>query len=264
MLVKYRIEKKIGNGGFSAVYAAYDTIEGIRVALKIPHEIYVTPELLESFKKEVRLVAKLDHPHILQLKDASMIDGRLVVVTLLGNQTLDDRLKKRVSLERAYDYGAQLISAVAYAHRNRLIHCDVKPENIILFEHDQLRLGDFGIAKVSLKTIQGSGTGTVGHIAPEQAMGRPSARSDVFSVGLIIYRMLTGYWPEYPFDWPFPGAIQLRRKSVHPQMIDLIRKCLAIKPKDRFADAMKLETAFSQVLLQATKSRKRKRSTQRV
>ena len=161
MIGKYRIERKVGSGGFSAVFAAYDTIEGIRVALKIPHEMYVTEELLETFKKEVRLVAKLDHPHILQLKDASMIDGRLVVVTLLGNQTLEGRLKKRVSVERAYDYGEQLISAVAYAHRNQLIHCDIKPENIILFDKNQLRLGDFGIAKVSLKTIQGSGTGTV-------------------------------------------------------------------------------------------------------
>lgn len=260
MLGKYRIERKVGSGGFSAVYSAFDTIEGIRVALKVPHEIYVTAELLENFKKEVRLVAKLDHPHILQLKDASMIDGRLVVVTLLGNQTLDDRLKKRVSVERAYAYGAQLISAVAYAHRNRLIHCDIKPENIILFDNEQLRLGDFGIAKVSLKTIQGSGTGTVGHIAPEQAMGRPSARSDVFSVGLIIYRMLTGCWPEYPFDWPFPGAIQLRRKFVHPEMIDLIRKSLATKPKDRFADALKMEKEFQQVLPKALKSLRKKRT----
>jgi serine/threonine-protein kinase len=258
MIGKYRVEKKVGAGGFSAVYSAFDTIEGIRVALKIPHEIYVTEELLETFKKEVRLVAKLDHRHILKLKDASMIDGRLVVVTWLGNQTLKDRLKRRVSVERAYDYGAQLISAVAYAHRNRLIHCDIKPENIILFDNDQLRLGDFGIAKVSLKTIQGSGTGTVGHIAPEQAMGRPSARSDVFSVGLIIYRMLTGYWPEYPFVWPFAGAIQLRRRGVRPEMIALIRKSLATKPNERFADAIKLEKAFLQALPRAQNSLKRK------
>lgn len=259
---KYRVEKKVGAGGFSAVYAAYDTIEGIRVALKIPHEIYVTDELLETFKKEVRLVAKLDHAHILKLKDASIIDGRLVVVTLLGLQTLEDRLKKRLSVERAYDYGAQLISAVAYAHGNRLIHCDIKPENILLFANDHLRLGDFGIAKVSLKTIQGSGTGTVGHIAPEQAMGRPSARSDVFSVGLIIYRMLTGYWPEFPFNWPFPGAIQLRRKAVHPEMVALIRKCLATKPNERFQDAIKLQKEFLQILPRALNSIKRKRTSQ--
>jgi serine/threonine-protein kinase len=262
MLGKYRVEKKVGNGGFSTVYAAYDTIEGIRVALKIPQEIYVTDELLETFKKEVRLVAKLDHPHILQLKDANKIDDRLVVVTLLGTQTLQDRLKKRVSVERAYDYAAQLISAVAYAHRNRVIHCDIKPENIILF-NDHLRLGDFGIAKVSLKTIQGSGTGTVGHIAPEQAMGRPSARSDVFSVGLIIYRLLTGYWPEYPFDWPFRGAVQLRRKFVHPEMIALIRKSLAARPNERYENAMKLEKEFKRVLPKSIAFLNRKRSVQR-
>lgn len=262
MLGKYRVERKVGSGGFSTVYAAYDTIEGIRVALKIPHEIYVTEDLLENFKKEVRLVAKLDHPNILQLKDANMIEGRLVVVTLLGSRTLEERLKKRVSVERAYDYASQLVSAVAYAHRNRLIHCDIKPENIILFD-DHLRLGDFGIAKVSLNTIQGSGTGTVGHIAPEQAMGRPSARSDVFSVGLIIYRMLTGYWPEYPFDWPFRGANQLRRKSVYPDMIALIRKCLAARPNDRFGDALKLQKAFEEVLPKSLAYLARKRGLQR-
>ena len=93
-------------------------------------------------------------------------------------------------------------------------------------------------------------------------MGRPSARSDVFSVGLIIYRMLTGFWPEYPFEWPFPGAFQLRRKSVHPEMIGLIRKSLATKPKDRFADAIKLEKEFQQILPKAIKSLKRKRTGQ--
>ncbi len=263
MIGKYRIEKKVGQGGFSSVYAAYDTIEGIRVALKIPHEIYVTEELLETFKKEVRLVAKLDHPNILQLKDASLIDNRLVVITLLGNQTLQDRLKKRISIEKAYDFSAQMISAVAYAHQRHLIHCDIKPENFILFDQDVLRLGDFGIAKVSYRTIQGSGTGTVGHIAPEQAMGKPSARSDVFSLGLIMYRMLTGHWPQFPFEWPFPGAIQLRRKFVHPDMIALVRRSLATKPRERFGDAIKLKKEFESILPKAIEFLRRKRPSKR-
>ena len=248
MLGKYRIEKKVGQGGFSTVFAAYDTIEGVRVALKVPHGTLVNDELMEMFRKEVRIVAKLEHPNVLQLKDASLIDNHLVVVSMLGNQTLNDRLKKRLSVAKAFEFSRQMIAAVAYAHEKGLIHCDIKPENFILFDDDRLRLGDFGIAKVSWKTIQGSGTGTVGHIAPEQAMGKPSARSDVFSLGLIMYRMLTGSWPEFPFDWPFPNAKQLKRKLVHPEMVALIRRALAVKPRDRFADATIMQRQFERLL----------------
>ena len=260
---KYRVEKKIGGGGFASVYSALDTIEGIRVALKIPHEHYVSHEMLEMFRQEVRLAAKLDHPHVLRLKDASMIDGRFVVVTMLGKQTLDERLKKRISVEKAYDYASQMISAVAYAHQSGLIHCDIKPDNFILFENDHLRLGDFGIAKVSRSTIEGSGTGTVGHMSPEQAMGKPSTRSDVFSVGLIIYKMMTGYWPEFPFVWPPPGAVLLRRKSVHPEMIALIRKSLSLRPHERFANAIRMQDAFQLILPKAVKLIQQKKARKR-
>lgn len=243
-LGKYRIERKIGEGGFATVYAATDTIEGIRVAIKIPHEHYVSDELLENFRQEVRVAAKLDHPHVLALKDASIIDGRFVVVTLLGNQTLQDRLQKRLSTLKALEYAEQMIAAVAYVHECGLIHCDIKPDNFIIFDDDHLRLADFGIAKVSRKTIEGSGTGTIGHMSLEQAMGRPSMRSDVFSLGLIIYRMLAGFWPEYPFDWPPPGAANLRRKFVHPDMISLIRKSISSRPRDRFSDATRMQEQF--------------------
>ena len=108
-------------------------------------------------------------------------------------------------------------------------------------------------------TIEGSGTRTVGHMAPEQAMGKPSMRSDVFSLGLIIYRMLAGTWPEYPFVWPFPNASKLRTKRVHPDLIAIIRKSVAAKPRDRFADAVKFEEAFEVVLPKAIRNLKRGR-----
>jgi serine/threonine protein kinase len=155
-----------------------------------------------------------------------------------------------------------MLSAVAYAHERRLIHCDIKPENFILFDGDHLRLGDFGIAKISLRTIQGSGSGTVGHIAPEQAMGKPSSRSDVFSLGLIIYRMLTGYWPQFPFEWPLPGANLLRRKSIHPDMIAFIRRTLAVRPQHRFVDAIKMEKAFHELLPKTIRHLNKKKSAQ--
>lgn len=262
-LGKYRIEKKIGDGGFATVYSAFDTIEGVHVALKIPHEHYVSNQMLDLFRQEVRLAAQLDHPNVLRLKDASLIDGRFVVVTLLGKQTLEQRLAKRISVAKAYDYADQMIAGVAYAHNNGLIHCDIKPDNFILFENDILRLGDWGIAKVSRKTIEGSGTGTVGHMSPEQAMGKPSLRSDVFSLGLIIYRMLSGYWPDFPFQWPPPGASNLRRKSVHPEMIALIRKSISIKPHERYSDASRMHDAFTETLPRALNLLERKKARKR-
>jgi serine/threonine-protein kinase len=257
---KYKIERQIGSGGFSQVYSAMDTIEGVRVALKIPYDQHVDQEMLGLFRQEVRLVAKLDHPNILPLKNADMIDNRFVVATRLGNETLDSRLQRRISVERALYFAEQMIAAVAYAHDHRIIHCDIKPENFILFDDDWLRLTDFGIAKVSRITILGSGTGTVGHMAPEQAMGKPSFRSDVFSLGLIIYRMLSGCWPEYPFQWPPPCANSLRTKRVHPDVIHLIKKAIDPTPRRRFADAVKMEAEFERcypVALRHLKKQKR-------
>lgn len=260
-LGKYRIERRLADGGFAAVFEATDTIEGIKVALKIPRAGIVNPAMLEHFRREVRLIAKLDHPNILPLKDASFIDGQFVIAFPLGERTLADRLRNRVSVEKAIDYGTQVLEGVAYAHRHRIIHCDIKPENMILFPGDRLRLTDFGIAKIAQKTIRGSGTGTVGYMAPEQAMGRPSARSDVFSAGVLLYRMLTGFWPEWPFQWPLAGAATLRRK-VHPDLALVIRRALEVDPRRRFTDADQMLRAFrpaARKTLRLVEDRRRRR-----
>ncbi len=245
-LDKYRIERKIADGGFAAVYQALDTIEGVRVALKIPHPHLVTPHVLEQFRREVRLAATLDHPNILPLKNASFIDGHFVIVFALGERTLADRLRSRLSLETAFDYAEQMMEAVAYAHDHWIVHCDIKPENLILFPGNRLRLTDFGIARVVMRTIKASGSGTVGYIAPEQAVGRPSFQSDVFSMGLIIYRMLTGYLPEWPYRWPPPGIERLRRKG-HPDLIQWLRKATDPDPRKRFTDARQMLNAFQRL-----------------
>lgn len=256
---KYRIERRLGQGGFAYVYQAMDTIEGIRVALKMPHSTNVSPTMLDAFQREARLVAKLDHPNILPLKDASFIDGRFIIASKLGEKTLSDRLKKRMSVETSLELAQQMIEAVAYAHRMKIIHCDIKPENMILLPDGRLQLTDFGIAKVAMKTtIHGSGSGTVGYMAPEQAMGRPSMKSDVFSIGLVLYRMLTGTVPEWPFDWPFQGSSILRRKA-HPELVDLIRRALEVRPNRRFKDANELLGAFRRVKPKAIKWTQRRR-----
>lgn len=249
-LGKYRIERRIAQGGFAHVYQALDTIEGVRVALKMPHQYNVTASMLDTFQREARLVARLDHPNILPLKDASFIDGRFVITSRLGEKTLADRLRNRVAFDTAIMLIDQMIDAVAYAHRNKIIHCDIKPENMILLPDGRLQLMDFGIAKVAqrtiVKTMIASGSGTVGYMAPEQAMGRPSARSDVFALGLLIYKILTGILPEWPFDWPLTGYATLRRKA-HPDLIAVIRKSLEMRPSRRYRDANELHRAFRSV-----------------
>ncbi len=253
---KYRLDKRIGSGGFATVFAATDTLLGIKVALKIPSFALVSPTLLDEFRREVRLTMKLDHPNIMPIRDASFIDGHFVIVSPLAEKTLDDRLSKRMAFETAFDMVEQLIGAVAHAHEHGVIHCDIKPENILMFDDNRIRLADFGIAKVAQKTISSSGTGTVGYMAPEQAMGKPSARSDVFSIGLIAFRMFSGKWPEYPFTWPMLGAIRLRRRA-HPDLIAIIRKSLEIQPRHRYRDAILMLADWEKVRLKAIRFARR-------
>lgn len=249
-LGKYRIEKRLAKGGFAEVYRAYDTVEGIRVALKVLQPELLSRSALEDFKNEVRLTARLDHPNILKIKNANNIGERFVVVYDLGQESLDDRLKRRLSFEKAYDFAQQILAALAHAHEKGIQHCDVKPDNLILFGGSKLRLTDFGLAKLSFRTMHASGSGTIGYVAPEQAMGRPSMRSDVFSAGLVLYRMFTGTLPEWPFDWPPPGFDRARKK-LHPDLLVLLRRGIEVDPRKRFSDAIQMREALQAVRARA-------------
>lgn len=259
LLGKYRIERRLGDGGFASVYQAADTIEGTRAALKIPHASHVDRDMMQQFKREVRLCAQLQHPNILPLKNAEIIDERFVMAFPLGDSTLAKRMEKRISTARAMSYIEQMLEAVAYAHDMGVIHCDIKPENIILFHDDTAMLSDFGISKIAVQTITASGSGTVGYIAPEQAMGKPSLRSDVFSLGLVAYRLLTGELPEWPFDWPPPGIDRLRRKA-HPDLIKFLRRAIELNPRNRFRDAQQMLKEFQRIKKRAIVSPSSSRS----
>lgn len=245
-LGKYRIVRRIGEGGFAWVYEALDKIEGTHVALKVPSAEFVSRANLEKFLPEVRTHAALDHPNILPIKNADLIGELFVIAVPLASESLADRMRKRMSVETFMGYARQMLEAVAHAHQHRVIHCDLKPENFLLFDSDRLRLADFGIARVAWRTVQGSGSGTVGYIAPEQAMGKPSFRSDVFSLGLILWEMLAGQLPEYPFDLPLPGTDRLRRK-VPREFIDFLLRALQVDPRRRFADAEPMLAAFGRL-----------------
>lgn len=249
---KYRIEKRLALGGFAAVYRAFDTIEGIRIALKIPHDEHVTEDALRTFRNEARLAAKLDHPNVLPIKDASIIEDRFVIASPLGETTLLERWQKRMTMQKRLELVEQMLAGVAHAHERKIIHCDIKPENFILFPDNRLRLADFGIARIARRTVNGSGSGTVGYMSPDQAMGRPSLRSDVFSLGLLIYRLMTGYLPEWPFEWPLEGHARLKR-STSGEFIIFLQKSIELNPRRRYADAVEMLAEFELIKEKALK-----------
>jgi serine/threonine-protein kinase len=139
-----------------------------------------------------------------------------------------------------------MVDAVAYAHERRVLHRDIKPENFILFPDRLIRLTDFGLARIESPGHAVSASGTLGYMAPEQAMGHPSYRSDVFSLGLVLYRILSGELPEYPFEAPLPGYSRLRR-GVSPDLIALIRKAIDPAPRKRFRDAVAMSNALAKI-----------------
>lgn len=246
-LDKYRLVKKLGYGGFATVYAALDQIENRQVAIKVPEEKFVADAgSLEDLQREVRIMAKLEHEHIVPLKDARFIDGRFVMVFPLGQESLACRMQRRLAHQTAIEFAHQMVASVAFAHSNKVLHRDVKPENFILYPNNQLKLTDFGLARIQSGRANQSASGTLAYMAPEQAMGRPTFRSDVFSLGLVIYRMFSGQLPEYPFEWPLPGATRARR-ILAPEFLDLIRKAIDPVPSKRFRDAVAMQNALAQI-----------------
>ncbi|MFH0946690.1 MAG: serine/threonine-protein kinase [Planctomycetota bacterium] len=260
-LGKYRIRRRLANGPHADVYESFDTIEGIRVALKIPHATLVTPEMLAGFRAEVRISAGLNHPNILRIKNADFIGDRFVVAYPLGEESLAERLQRRMALSRAYHYIEQILEAVAHAHEQRVIHCDIKPENLILFPGDRIRLTDFGISKVALRTMSASGSGTVGYVAPEQALGHPRFESDVFSSGVVLYQMLARERPHWPFRWPLPGIRRLR-SSAPQSFVMLLQRCLEVDFRSRYRDGRKLLAAYRRLLPDIERYLARRRRTQ--
>ena len=252
---KYRILGRIASGPLADVYRAFDTIHKTRAALKIPKSGDHTGE--EEFLHEVQVAAKLKHPNILSVLNASYIDDHFVIAMELGDESLADRVERRISATRAMDLAGQALAALAYAHEHKIIHCDIKPENFILFPGNRLKLADFGFAKISLRTLKASGSGTIDYIAPEQAMGRPKFQSDVFSMGLVLYRLFSGKLPEWPFDWPMVGHDRLKSR-VRPEIADILKKAIQLDPAKRYRDAMQMRAEFERLRGHARRQKRAK------
>lgn len=245
-LGKYRIERRISNGPVAAVYEARDTILDLSVALKVPHQNGMTDYYLVDFKREARLAPRLEHPNIMPIRDASYIEGRFVISMPLGERSLAQRMGKRLSSETALHFTEQALAAVAHAHSHSVIHCDIKPDNFIVFPDNHLKLTDFGFSKVCQHTIKASGSGTVGYIAPEQAVGRPMFQSDVFSLGLVVYELMSGVLVEWPYKWP-PEGVERVRAKLGPALLDWLRKAIAVRPEERYKNAVVMYDEFKRL-----------------
>ncbi len=246
-LGKYRIERRLANGPRAAVYQAYDTIHGTKVALKIPHPSVLDDDFLDEFRREARLSVRMEHPNVLPIHNACFIDDLFVIAMPLGIETLGDRMTRRMSTQLGIDFTRQALAAVAHAHERKIIHCDVKPENFIIFPDNRLKLTDFGFSKIAVRSLKrASGSGTVGYLAPEQALGRPMFQSDVFSLGLVIHEMFSGQLADWPFKWPPPGYARIRSK-LRPKTLVWLRRAMEFKPQDRFRSAVTMQKAFEKI-----------------
>jgi serine/threonine-protein kinase len=235
-LGKYRLETCLGRGGYCEVWKARDHVEGIWVALKIPQADVHGKRDNQAVLREVRLVAQLRHPHIMPVKNAEIINGYAVLATELSVKTLED-CSRPMGFRRIVSIMSQVLEGLAYAHSCRMVHCDVTPGNIFLFPNGRAAIGDFGIGlkiKGRMQTVDEFGT--PGYVAPEQAYGYPTYRSDCFAVGLILYEYITGTLPRWPFKWPARGIRRLKQKT-GSSFVMFMKKTLSVSPEARFANA---------------------------
>ena len=215
---RYKITREIGRGGMATVYLAEDFRHGRDVAVKVLHPELSSALGADRFLREIRLAARLNHPHILPLFDSGESGGFLYyVMPFIDGESLRERLNRegKLTLEDSLGIGRAVANALDYAHRNRIVHRDIKPENIMLNEGEPMVM-DFGIAKAltaagaDTLTQVGMVVGTPAYVSPEQAAGETEidGRSDQYSLGCVLYEMLTG---ERPFTGPTAQAVLNKR-----------------------------------------------------
>jgi eukaryotic-like serine/threonine-protein kinase len=223
---RFRLEEQIGSGGMSTVYRAFDETLERWVAIKLMHQALSDDPLQhERFRREARAVARLSHPHVVTVIDAGEDDGHpYIVFEYVEGETLKRRVKRTGGLPvvEAVAYAIEIARALAAAHEQRLVHRDVKPQNVLLDVEGRAKVTDFGIARAlddGSLTATGRVLGTTDYVAPEQALGEEvNEQSDIYSLGICLYEMLTG-------DIPFKAESQVgvAMKHVREAMPDVQR-----------------------------------------
>ena len=254
---RYDIDREIGQGGYATVYLAKDIKHGRHVAIKVLNANLEDERGETRFLREIALLARLQHPNILPLYDSGHVEGLVYyVMPYVTGETLRDRLQSesRLTIDAACNIAREVADALAYAHSQGVVHRDIKPENILLSEGHAV-VADFGVARaIDLATVQhitrtGAGApGTPAYMSPEQLLREkePDARSDIYSLGCVLYEMVTGAQPfageggmMKRFTGPTPVASSAR-KDVPSWLDETISRALAREPEDRFPNAREM------------------------
>jgi serine/threonine-protein kinase len=241
---RYRLEARIGAGGMSTVYRARDETLQRSVAIKLMNrEVASDSDQLERFRREARAVAQFSHPHIVGVIDAGEDEHRpYIVFEYVEGETLKERIRRqgRLPVAEAVAYAIEIARALGAAHARHIVHRDVKPQNVLIDEEGSAKVTDFGIARTLDEeglTADGRVLGTTDYVSPEQALGQPvTGQSDLYSLGIVLYEMLTG---EVPFKGESQVAVAM--KHVREALPDVQR----LRPEISAALAAVVETATS-------------------
>ena len=226
----YNIQELIGAGGMANVYKAVvgpggPVPEGTVVAVKVlRQELMHDPDLVRRFKNESKAISLLNHPNIVKVYDVSVSDHlQYIVMEYVDGMTLREYLNERggkLTSRETVHFISQILKALDHAHRNGVVHRDIKPQNIMLLDNGQLRMMDFGIARISRaenQLLSGKTMGSVHYISPEQAKGdETDCTSDIYSVGVMMYEMLSGH---LPFDADDMVEVAIKQISDQPKSL---------------------------------------------
>ena len=268
---RYQVVRKLGSGGMANVYLAEDQELGRRVAIKILNDRHAGDEqFVERFRREAKNAAALSHPNIVSIYDRGEAEGTYYIAM----EFLDGRSLKELIVQRgpapitvAVEYARQILSALRFAHRHGIVHRDIKPHNVLVDAEGRVKVTDFGIARAgtSQMTEAGSIVGTAQYLSPEQARGTEvDQRSDLYSLGIVLYELLTG---TLPFNGDTPVEIAMKHLSTVPESpsarrpevpreLDLIvTRALAKDPADRYQNAEEMDADLERFLRGAAVSR---------
>ena len=263
---KYELRRQLGRGAMGVVYEAFDTVIERAVALKLLRTDVFSPEQMPDvrarFKREAHSAGKLSHPNIVTIFDYGEHDGApYIVMDLMSGQELSRRMEAgaRLPIAEAVKIISDLLAALAYAHERGVVHRDIKPSNLFLLRDGSLKVVDFGVARIESSELTETGAilGTPAYMSPEQFLGLPvDGRSDLFSVCVMLYQLLTG-------DRPFSGSPTtimqkvLRQEPIEPTALNptlapdwdtVIKRGLAKKPEQRFQSARQFADAIRFVM----------------
>lgn len=249
---RYELVERIGDGGMAEVYRAHDKMLDRFVAIKILHPQFTSDEaFVKRFRREAQGAAKLSHPNIVSIYDVGDCDGKYyIVMEYVKGETLKDKIKREgpLPINTALQIAEEIASALENAHANHLVHCDIKPHNILISETGHVKVADFGIARAtssSTITYTGSVVGSVHYFSPEQAKGHTiSPKSDIYSLGIVMYEMVTG---QVPFNGETAVSIAIKhlqeapipphelREDIPPLVEAIILKAMDKNPDNRFS-----------------------------